>query len=314
MGRYIVRRIIMIIPVVFFVSVMVFSFIHLIPGDVADAMLGMRVDEETREILRVKLGLDKPIFVQYWIWLSKALRGNLGNSIHTGQSVSQLILERFPRTLLLGSASLFITVIVAIPLGITAASKKNSLWDFTALGAALFATSLPSFWLGIMVILIFGVYIGWLPTMGYVQFFENPLESIYHLILPAITLGAGMLGAITRMTRSQMLEELGQDYVRTAQAKGLKQFLVIYKHALRNALNPVVTVLGLQFGWMLGSAMVVEEVFAWPGLGQLVIYSIYSRDYPILQGAVLVITFLFVLVTLLVDILYAFIDPRIKYQ
>lgn len=314
MLRYIIRRIIMLIPVIFFVSIIVFSFIHLIPGDVVDAILGMRSDEESREILKNELGLNKPIIVQYWIWLSKVLRGNLGKSIHTGQSVSQLILEKLPATFYLAITSLIITTIVAIPLGTIAATKKNSFIDVTALGTALFATSFPSFWLGIMLILIFGIYIGVLPTMGYVSFFENPLKSVYHLLLPAITLASSMLGAVTRMTRSQMIEELEQDYVRTAHAKGLKYSTVIYKHTLRNALNPVITVMGLQFGWTLGSAMVIEEVFAWPGVGRLVIWSIFSRDYPVLQGAVLILSSLFVVVNLIVDILYAFLDPRIKYQ
>jgi peptide/nickel transport system permease protein len=304
----------MLIPVIFFVSIIVFSFVHMIPGDVVDAMLGMRTDEESRAILRQELGLNKPIIVQYFIWLSKVIRGDLGTSIHTGQDVTQLVLERIPATFLLAFTSLFMTAIVAIPLGTIASSHKNTLVDLSALGTALFATSFPSFWLGIMLILVFGIYMGIFPTMGYVPFFTNPFKSLYHLVLPAVTLASSMLGAVTRMTRSQMLEELQQDYVRTAHAKGLKKSTVVYKHTLRNALNPVVTVLGLQFGWTLGSAMVVEEVFAWPGVGRLVIWSIYSRDYPVLQGAVLVISCMFVLVNLIVDVVYAYLDPRIKYQ
>jgi peptide/nickel transport system permease protein len=304
----------MIVPVVFFVSIIVFSFIHLIPGDIVDAMLGMRSTEEARTTLRHELGLDRPIIVQYWVWLSRALKGDLGKSAFTGQSVSQLIVEKLPATFLLAFASLIISAAVAIPLGVIAASKKNSVWDLGALSSALFATSFPSFWLGIMLILIFSVNLKVLPSVGYVPFFNNPLKSLYYLVLPAATLASSMLGAITRMTRSQMLEELGQDYVRTAQAKGLRQDVIVYKHALRNAINPVITVLGLQFGWTLGSAMVVEEVFGWPGVGRLVIWSIHSRDYPVLQGCVLVVSTLFVFVNLLVDVLYGLMNPRIKYQ
>ena len=304
----------MIIPIVFLVSIIVFSIIHLIPGDVVDAMLGNRASDEDKLVLREQLGLNRPIIVQYGLWLSNVLRGDLGKSIHTGVSVITLIREKLPATLLLASTSLIITTIISIPLGTLAASKKNTMWDFAALGTSLFATSMPSFWLGIMLILLFGVYMGWLPSMGYVPFFENPIKSLRHLILPGLTLAAGMLGAITRMTRSQMLEELNQDYIKTAKAKGVRQKKVIYKHALRNALNPVITVLGIQFGWTLGSAMVVEEIFAWPGIGRLVIGSIYSRDYPILQGSVLVIACLYVLVNVIVDVLYGFLDPRIKYS
>lgn len=313
MGTYIVGRIIFILPVVLFVSIMVFFSIHFIPGDVVDAMLGLQADEAAKENLRQELGLDKPIIAQYGIWLSKVLRGDLGKSIITGHPVLQLIKEKLPATLLLSSTSLLITVLIAIPMGILAAAKRNSIWDVFALGNSLFATSLPGFWLGIMVILIFGVHLGWLPTMGYERFSEKPIKCLQHLILPAITLSAGMLGAVTRMTRSQMLEELSKDYVRTAHAKGLTEKKVVLKHVLTNALSPTITVLGLQFGWTLGSAMVVEEVFVWPGIGRLVIGAIHSRDYPILQGVVLIVALLFVFVNLLVDISYAFLDPRIRY-
>ncbi len=314
MSKYIIFRIIFLIPIIFFVSIIVFFSIHLIPGDVVDAMLGIQADEATRELLRHELGLDKPIIIQYCMWISKLIKGDLGVSIITGHPVLKLIIEKLPATLMLSLTSLLITVLISIPLGAVAASRQNSFWDMLALGNSLLATSIPSFWLGIMLILIFGVHFGWLPTMGYVRFFHNPLKSLHHLLLPAATLSAGMLGAVTRMTRSQMLEELNRDYIRTAKAKGLHQRTVIWKHALKNALCPVITVLGLQFGWTLGSALVVEEVFVWPGIGRLAIGAIYRRDYPLLQGVVLIVSLLFLVVTLIVDISYSFLDPRVKYE
>lgn len=313
MLKYVAWRILLLIPIALVVSLIVFFSIHLIPGDVVDALLGIQADAATRQSLRLELGLDKPIVIQYLLWLAKLLRGDLGVSIITGHQVAELILEKLPATLMLSATSLIITVIVAIPLGIIAASRQNSFGDFFALGNSLLFTSVPSFWLGIMLIIVFGVKLGVLPTMGYERFRDNPLGSLYHLILPAVTLAAGMLGAVTRMTRSQMLEELGKDYIRTARAKGLQRDVVIWKHGLKNALCPVITVLGLQFGWTLGSAMVVEEIFVWPGIGRLAIGAIYSRDYPLLQGVVLVVTIMFLLVNLIVDVAYAFIDPRIRY-
>lgn len=314
MYKYIAWRILLLIPIVFLVSIIVFFSIHLIPGDVVDAVLGLQADAATRESLRLELGLDKPIIIQYFLWLAKLFKGDLGVSIITGHKVAALIQEKLPATLMLSVTSLIITILVAIPLGVIAASKQNSFGDFFALGTSLLLTSVPSFWLGIMLIIIFGVRLGILPTMGYERFIDNPLASLYHLILPALTLSAGMLGAVTRMTRSQMLEELGKDYIRTARAKGLQNNVVIWKHGLKNALCPVITVLGLQFGWTLGSAMVVEEIFVWPGIGRLAIGAIYSRDYPLLQGVVLIVTIMFLLVNLFVDIAYAFLDPRIRYE
>ena len=314
MGKYILRRLLYILPVLFFMSIIVFSFIHLIPGDPVDVILGMRSNVESRAILREQLGLDKSIITQYITWLVRAVRGDLGRSIFTNRPIMPEILMKLPATLLLSFASLVFTVLVAIPLGTLAALKRNSIFDTLAMTMALLATSIPSFWLGIMLILALGVYANLLPTIGYVSPLVNPMGTLKHLILPTLTLGASMIGTITRVTRSQVLDTLGNDYTRTARAKGLTEQIVVFKHVLRNSLIPTITVLGIQLGWMLGSAMVVEEIFALPGVGRLGIQAIYGRDYPMVQGVVLVIAFLFVLINLVVDVIYSFLDPRIRFK
>ena len=294
-------------------SVIVFSFLHLTPGDPVEAMLGMEVDQATKEGLRHALGLDRPLFMQYAVWIGRAARGDLGTSIRTHQRVSAILGEKLPVTLELTVAASLVGLIIALPAGVLAAVRRNSAIDLGAMGIALAGVSIPSFSLGVMLILLFALHWRWLPSIGYVSFFRDPAGALRHLVLPAVTLGLGLTGALTRMVRSGVLEELGQDYVRTAKAKGLSFPSVINRHVLRNALLPALTVLGVQVSVLLGGAVITEQIFAWPGVGQLAVQAVQSRDYPVLQGTILVIAALATVVQLGVDIGYALMDPRIRF-
>ena len=294
-------------------SVIVFSFLHLTPGDPVEAMLGMEVDQATKEGLRHALGLDRPLFMQYAVWIGRAARGDLGTSIRTHQRVSAILGEKLPVTLELTVAANLVGLIIALPAGVLAAVRRNSAIDLGAMGIALAGVSIPSFSLGVMLILLFALHWRWLPSIGYVSFFRDPAGALRHLVLPAVTLGLGLTGALTRMVRSGVLEELGQDYVRTAKAKGLSFPSVINRHVLRNALLPALTVLGVQVSVLLGGAVITEQIFAWPGVGQLAVQAVQSRDYPVLQGTILVIAALATVVQLGVDIAYALMDPRIRF-
>ena len=294
-------------------SVIVFSFLHLTPGDPVEAMLGTEVDQATKEGLRHALGLDRPLFMQYAVWIGRAARGDLGRSIRTHQRVSAILGEKLPVTLELTVAASLVGLVIALPAGVLAAVRRNSAVDLGALGVALAGVSIPSFSLGVMLILLFALHWRWLPSIGYVSFFHDPAGALRHLALPAVTLGLGLAGALTRMVRSGVLEELGQDYVRTAKAKGLSFPSVINRHVLRNALLPALTVLGVQVSVLLGGAVITEQIFAWPGVGQLAVQAVQSRDYPVLQGTILVIAALATVVQLGVDIAYALMDPRIRF-
>ena len=294
-------------------SVIVFSFLHLTPGDPVEAMLGMEVDQATKEGLRHALGLDRPLFVQYAVWIGRAARGDLGSSIRTHERVSAILGEKLPVTLELTVAASLVGLIIALPAGVLAAVRRNSAIDLGAMGIALAGVSIPSFSLGVMLILLFALHWRWLPSIGYVSLLRDPVGALRHLVLPAVTLGLGLAGALTRMVRSGVLEELGQDYVRTAKAKGLSFPSVINRHVLRNALLPALTVLGVQVSVLLGGAVITEQIFAWPGVGQLAVQAVQSRDYPVLQGTILVIAALATVVQLGVDIGYALMDPRIRF-
>ena len=293
-------------------SVIVFSFLHLTPGDPVEAMLGTEVDQATKAGLRQALGLDRPLFVQYAVWIGRAARGDLGSSIRTHERVSAILGEKLPVTLELTVAASLVGLTIALPAGVLAAVRRNSAIDLGAMGIALAGVSIPSFSLGVMLILLFALHWRWLPSIGYVSFFHDPAGALRHLVLPAVTLGLGLAGALTRMVRSGVLEELGQDYVRTAKAKGLSFPSVINRHVLRNALLPALTVLGVQVSVLLGGAVITEQIFAWPGVGQLAVQAVQSRDYPVLQGTILVIAALATVVQLGVDIAYALMDPRIR--
>jgi len=286
----------------------------MIPGDPIKIMLGIRAKPEQIEELRKQLNLDKPIVIQYILWLKNILRGDFGLSIRSKEPVLELILKKLPATIILSTAALFFSSILSIFLGIIAGYKRNSKFDISVMVFAALCVSIPEFWLGIMLILFFASYLSLLPSMGYESFLINPIMSIKHLILPALSAGFVLTGHTTRMTRSQMIDVLNQDYIKTARAKGLKEQVVILRHALKNALIPVVTVIGMQFGYLLGGTVIVEQIFAWPGIGRLVLQSISNRDYPVVQGVVLITAFLFVLINLLVDIFYRFLDPKIRLE
>ncbi|MBV8086192.1 MAG: ABC transporter permease [Chloroflexi bacterium] len=297
------------------VGTLVFFMVRLIPGDVVDTMFADAEawDPEVAARMRALFGLDKPLPVQFWDWLSAVLRGNLGYSLRTHTAVTTELASRMPATLELAIGALLIGAIIAIPAGVLSATRRNSFTDLAVRLIALFGLSMPNFWLGILLIYVLGVVLHVLPAGGYVPFLQNPLDSLKLGILPMITLGVGLAGITMRQTRSQMLEVLGEDFVRTSQAKGLGARLVTYRHALPNALIPVVTVVGLQLGRLLGGTVIIEQIFQWPGIGQLIFRAIDTRDYPMIQGSVLALAFFFVISNLLVDVLYIVVDPRLRH-
>jgi len=315
-GPFLARRLLHLGPVLLGVSLIVFLVLHLAPGDPAEVMLGANANKEDLARLRTQLGLDQPLHVQYVTWISHVARGDLGRSLWMKRPVLGEVLERFKATMLLTGSALLLSTIGGIALGIASATRANSLLDRLSGVASLFGASMPVFWLGIVLMVIFSLWLGWLPASGmYAPYGGGGLRDLLsHLILPAVTLAAASVTIIARLTRATMLETLGQDYVRTARAKGLGERKVVWRHALKNALIPIVTVVGVQAGYLLGGAALTETVFAWPGVGTLVVQGILARDMPLVQGGVLVIALSFVLVNLLVDTLYAWLDPRIKFQ
>lgn len=313
MLAYLARRALTLLPILLLMSMIVFALVRMIPGDPIDVMYGGEgMDEARRAALSREMGLDQPIVVQYGRWLLRAGTGDLGNSYRASMPVMQLIGQRLPATLWLSLSAMFLSLLVALPLGLLAAVKRNSGADMGATAFAILGISMPNFWSGILLVLVFSIWLGWLPSIGYVSPFDDFWLSIRHLILPAITLGWAMAGVTTRLARSSLLEELGKDYVRTARGKGLSERAVLLNHTLRNALIPTVTMIGLQMGFLIGGTVVVETVFAWPGVGSLVVDSIFARDYPVVQGVVLVIAVIVVLINLLVDLTYTVLDPRIR--
>ena len=316
MIRFLARRLLHLGPVLLGVSVIVFLVLHLAPGDPAEIMLGANANKEDLDRLRTQLGLDQPLHVQYLHWIGHVARGDLGRSLWMKRPVLGEVLERFKATLLLTGVALFLSTVGGIALGIASATRANSLLDRLSAVASVFGASMPVFWLGILLMVIFSLWLGWLPASGmYAPYGGGGLTDLLaHLVLPAVTLAAASVTIIARLTRATMLEMLGQDYVRTARAKGLGERPVVWRHALKNALIPIVTVVGVQAGYLLGGAVLTETVFAWPGVGTLVVQGILARDIPLVQGGVLVIALSFVLVNLAVDTLYAWLDPRIKYN
>jgi len=286
------------------VVTLVFLLIHLVPGDPVEVMLGESASVADRESLRAALGLDQPLLVQYLHYLQGLLHLDLGTSFHFRRPVWDLLLERLPATLILAAVALIITLLLSLPLGILAAVRRDSLWDTGAMTFSLLGISIPNFWLGPILILVFSLWLGWFPVSG--------MGGISSVILPAVTLGTGLAAVLSRMVRSNMLEVLGEDYMRTARAKGIPPMRILLHHGLRNALLPVITLLGLQLGALLAGAVITETVFSWPGIGLLTIEAIQSRDYPVVQACVLLISISYVFVNLLTDIAYAWIDPRIR--
>ncbi len=305
MRRYLLRRFALLIPVLWGVATLVFAVTNIIPGDPVDLMLGETARPAQREELRKALGLDRPLLVQYGSYIGRLLKGDLGTSIHKKRPVSELLAERIPASAELTFAALAIALTIALPLGIVAARRAGSLTDMGAGALAVLGASIPVFWLGPLLIIFFSIDLGWLPVSGRTSFLS--------LVLPAVTLGTALSAILMRLTRSSILEVLPQDYLSTARAKGLSERKVLWLHALRNACLPLITILSLQLGALLSGAIITETVFAWPGVGRLTIQAISARDYPLVQGCVLFIAFVYVAGNLLADIAYAWLDPRVRY-
>jgi peptide/nickel transport system permease protein len=314
MKKYIAKRLWSLVPVMFVVATLVFFLVHLTPGDPASVILGPDAPQEAIAELRARLGLDKPLPVQFVRWFGQVLQGNLGESIFLRRPVTQAIVERLEPTLLLAGMATVLAVIIGIPTGVLAAVYRNTWLDRLFMGISVFGVSMPNFWLALNLIFLFALTLAVLPVSGYVPLGEDPLMTLRFLLLPAFSLGFPQSALIARMTRGSMLDVLSQDYVKTARAKGLSEQLVIYKHALRNTMITVMTVIGIVLAITLSGSVVIETIFGLPGIGRLIINSVLRRDYPVIQGAVLFIAASYVLVNLLIDLLYVYLDPRIKYQ
>ncbi len=326
MLKYIVRRLFSLVFILLGVSIIVFLLVHLAPGDPVRIMLGEDATEADVERLNRIYGFDRPLPVQYFIWLGNALQGDLGTGIRSNLPVTLLIFERMPATIELALWSLVLAIGVGIPLGVVSAVRRNSWIDFGSMFAALIGVAAPNFWVGLILLSQIALYVPWLPIGSRGPSFPEALLAIVtrldfvvfwdhfrYVLLPALALGTSIMALITRLTRSSLLEVLGRDYVRTARAKGLREFTVVYGHALKNALLPVITVVGVQFGALLGGSIVIEVVFAWPGVGRLIVSAISQRDFPVVQGSVLMLAVVFALVNLLVDLSYSLVNPRIRY-
>ena len=315
MTAYIIRRLIHSVFIIWGCATLVFFLLRMVPGDPVIQMLGPEYTPEAADALRHKLGLDEPVYVQYVKWFGNVLTGDLGASVASGESVNGAIASGLPKTLSLAALAFLIAVLIAVPTGILAALKRNSWADYLASFVAFVGVSMPSFWLGIMLILIFSVKLRWLPAIGYAELAEDGVvEWFRRLILPSIAIGMGYAAILMRFVRAGLLEVLSSDYVRTARSKGLSERAVIVRHALRNSLIPVVTIAGIQLALLLSGAVVVETVFSIRGIGRILVGAIFDRDYPIVQGLILLVAVLFVVANLIVDIVYTMLDPRIKYE
>ncbi|PJZ02203.1 glutathione ABC transporter permease GsiC [Bacillus vallismortis] len=305
MVKYSIKRLLLMIPLLFIITVIVFMFVHMIPGDPARLIAGSDATIDEIKLVREKYGLDQPLYQQYISYMSNLFQGDLGTSIQAGRPVAEMLSERFMPTFWLTVVSMFWSLLFGIPIGLVSAVKRNKWQDHATMIFAVSAISIPSFWLGLMLMQLFSVQLGWLPTGG--------MDSWKHYILPSITLGAGVAAIIARFTRSAVMDVLKNDYIRTSRAKGLHEYTVLMKHAFRNAMIPVVTMTGLQFGFMLSGSIITETLFSWPGLGRLLINSIVSRDYPVIQAELLLFSFEFLLINLIVDLLYGWLNPKVRY-
>ena len=332
MSRFILHRLLSLIPTVLGISLLVFLMVQLVPGDPAEMMLGERASEQAIQDLRQQLGLDQPLYIQYGMFLSRLVRGDLGRALRTNEKITVEIAERFPATIELSLMAMLFAVTLGMLAGIISATRQYSLFDYASMILSLVGVSMPIFWLGLVLMIIFSVNLGWLPLSGRMSY-NIQLQSVthfylldsvlagdwkalrdvlWHLVLPAFTLSTIPMAIIARITRSSMLEVLRQDYIRTARAKGLSRFAVHYKHALKNALIPVITVIGLQFGILLGGAILTETIFAWPGIGLWLLNAVYARDFNAVQGGTMLVATTFVSINMIVDVLYAWVNPRIK--
>jgi peptide/nickel transport system permease protein len=312
MVRFVLSRVGQTLAVLLTVSVIIFALMRMIPGDPVLMRLGDDFSQEAYDRLRGELGFDRSIVTQYLIWIRNVLSGDLGDSFINHERVATLVLDAFVPTLTLVVASVFVGILIAVPSGLVAAMRKDSAWDYGSMGFAIFVYSMPSFWKGIILIWIFSVYFRWFPAMGYVAPWTDLGDSLWKLVLPAFTLGTFFSGLVARIVRSSLLEVLSADYIKAARAKGVRQAALVYRHALSNALIPVVTIIGLQFGALLGGAVLTETVFAIPGMGRLTVNAILNRDYAVVQGTILAGVLLVVVVNLLVDLTYAFLNPKIR--
>jgi len=313
MLAYLVKRLLSLIPVLFGISLVSFILIHLVPGDTVSVILGTNTTAVSAAALRAAFGLDRPAPVQYITWLGGLLHGDFGQSFITGQPILGTIMSRLPATAELTLAALLLSLCIALPAGIIAAIKQYSAADYVGTTVSLLGLSLPSFWLATILTIVFSVVWHVLPPSGFVAITTDPVGNLRDLILPTVTLGTGLAAVVMRYTRSAMLEVVRQEYIKTARIKGLPERMIIAKHALKNALMPIVTIIGLQTAYLLGGVVIIEQIFDWPGIGKLMLNAVYQRDYPLVQGVILVIAVLFVLINLVVDILYAYLNPRIRY-
>ena len=314
MIEFLVRRAFISAVTLLIISLIVFTGVRMIPGDPARVLAGTDADAAGLEEIREKYGLNDPVPVQYLRWLGLALRGDLGESIRTRTPVAGTVAIKLPITIELSCLSLLVAVAIAIPAGVIAAVRRNTAWDVLASGVSLCGVSIPNFWLGIMLILLVSVRLGWLPASGFVPLAEDPIANLKRMLMPALVLGTGLAAVLMRQTRNAMIEVLSADYVRTARAKGLAQRVVVVRHALRNGLIPVVTILGLQMGALMGGAVVTEQIFVLPGFGRLIVEAVFTRDYPVVQGVVLLTASSYVLINLLVDVSYTVLNPRIRIR
>lgn len=314
MIEFLVRRAFISALTLVLISLVVFTGVRMIPGDPARVLAGTDADEAGLQEVREKYGLHDPIVLQYLRWASLAARGDFGESIRTRQSVAGMVAGKLPITIELAILSLFVAVAIAIPAGVIAAVRRNTVWDVLASGVSLCGVSVPNFWLGIMLILLVSVRLGWLPASGFVPLVEDPIGNLKRMVMPALVLGTGLAAVLMRQTRNSMIEVLSADYIRTARSKGLAQRAVVVRHALRNGLIPVVTILGLQMGALMGGAVVTEQIFVIPGFGRLIVEAVFTRDYPIVQGVVLITASAYVLINLLVDVSYSLLNPRIRIR
>jgi peptide/nickel transport system permease protein len=313
MSRYLLRRLAQIVPTLFFVSVLIFGLQQLLPGDPALALAGEDRDPETVKYLRAKFHLDEPLPKRYWHWLSGVLQGDLGDSVRIQKPVTELILEKLPVTIQLAAMAMVIALLIGITAGVISAVKKDTWWDYGANVFALWWLSTPNFWLGILLILVFAVQLGWLPASGYVSPFEDLKANLSAMIMPAFVLGNAIAAVLMRHTRSAMLQVLSSDYVRTARAKGLDERVVVLKHALRNALIPIITLGALEFGTLLSGAVLTEQVFTIPGFGKLIVDAVFNRDYSVVQGVVLFTATVYITLNLLADLAYFLVNPRMRH-
>ena len=310
---YVIRRLVQVVPVLLFASVAVFLMVYLVPGDPVLAVLGGEARPEQVEAMRKEMGLDRPLVVQYGRWLGRVAQGDLGVSFINSYPVWSLIGLKLPATLALSVGALTVALAISLPLGILAAVRQGSWVDRLAVGFTALGLSVPTFWLGVLLVLLFSLRLQWLPASGYVPLFTRPALSLQHLLMPSLTLGIAIAAILTRFVRTAMLEVIRQDYVRTARAKGLPEGRVVIRHALKNAFIPVLTVIALQVGNLLGGAVITESIFDYPGVGQLILYAVTTKDYTVVQGTLLLLVFAFVFINLLTDVAYAILDPRVRY-